>query len=936
MLLRAVPERALGALFGGAPAADALQLHLAALSVDAEKAAASADGVNPALPKLPTERLPVLRMALRAAIQADIDQRTGRRHRFNESQQAADNLCNDQFLQSPDIVSLDDAVAALFVTQNDEVHFADVHVHRYAEVLAEVDPTLLVAWQLIRRNKPNDPDGRANLSVRVRGLTNLFVGPRFMSLPFADNHVHLGGVVGDELVLAQLIVGSSWPDSDRIAAHLITRLRRIRRVLLALVGIWSSHTAVNASVTEAQQIELLRTCRDDAETIPTNPTLDWPFAQEGLGGSVQPSSTPKALPVASGGPDAKPINSQWLLQQLVESARAHDLQRAWIWLLALLWWTYRLPGKTQGITRSVIILFLADTMVLRRQMLMDGSGLRRFTSGFFHSPLRKSAAAEPSWLVDSMTQTVQRLFTAPQDKAEIKIFAATLLDADVATAFARAAQRRISSLHTSSAPTPAPSLSAASAPPTVASPLDQWHFCAHFNRVKKSSRADLWKQAEKLAVVLRSLTPWSLAPPLGLGLSVAGEHQALPAQLIRGLDVVGDETQWLIERFAPMLRWLRSLESERDPANETIALTAGNIQLHLSIHAGEDYAHPLSGLRHVDETVRFCAMRAGDRLGHALALGIPPDEWLHGHGEALLSVDDHVDNLVWAWNEARELPHLQEAQKVMQRLQARALRFLPHVSWWPQEPGSALLNAQTMVLLHEAWLLRRNCAHRTLSAKDQSIISDLRLRIAAPDISRLRPQLKSPPIDTAEGLYVLRARRENPSPTDVPKPLRHVRVTVQRHGHPTRAQRQLEASDASDLQYLHDHDDGHDLRFMLALQDRCIERYALLGLSIETNPSSNVYIGQLQTHSDHPIFRWNPPDRQDLGNGRRFNQFSLRSRPISVTINTDDPGVIPTTLRMEHHLMHEAAIDRGHTVAMADTWITQLRQEGLQCFADRH
>jgi hypothetical protein len=32
-------------------------------------------------------------------------------------------------------------------------------------------------------------------------------------------------------------------------------------------------------------------------------------------------------------------------------------------------------------------------------------------------------------------------------------------------------------------------------------------------------------------------------------------------------------------------------------------------------------------------------------------------------------------------------------------------------------------------------------------------------------------------------------------------------------------------------------------------------------------------------------------------------------------------------------VMHEAAIDRGHTVAMGDAWIKQLRQESFQNFA---
>ena len=58
--------------------------------------------------------------------------------------------------------------------------------------------------------------------------------------------------------------------------------------------------------------------------------------------------------------------------------------------------------------------------------------------------------------------------------------------------------------------------------------------------------------------------------------------------------------------------------------------------------------------------------------------------------------------------------------------------------------------------------------------------------------------------------------------------------------------------------------------------------------------------------------------------------------PMPVTINTDDPGVIPTTLRMEHQLMHEAAIDRGYTEQEADAWIEKLRKFGMDLFEAAH
>ena len=103
---------------------------------------------------------------------------------------------------------------------------------------------------------------------------------------------------------------------------------------------------------------------------------------------------------------------------------------------------------------------------------------------------------------------------------------------------------------------------------------------------------------------------------------------------------------------------------------------------HLSIHAGEDYSHPLSGLRHIDETVRFCEMRDGDRLGHALALGIEPQWWMARQGEMILPADEHLDNLVWLWHYAVTLSgRLPLAQQVQSLLARRIARFFPASGW---------------------------------------------------------------------------------------------------------------------------------------------------------------------------------------------------------------------------------------------------------------
>ncbi|EYF08277.1 hypothetical protein [Chondromyces apiculatus] len=49
--------------------------------------------------------------------------------------------------------------------------------------------------------------------------------------------------------------------------------------------------------------------------------------------------------------------------------------------------------------------------------------------------------------------------------------------------------------------------------------------------------------------------------------------------------------------------------------------------LHTAFHLGEDFIHLLSGLREIYEPFAWRLSRGGDRIGHALALGVSPSAW---------------------------------------------------------------------------------------------------------------------------------------------------------------------------------------------------------------------------------------------------------------------------------------------------------------------
>ncbi|WP_442782256.1 hypothetical protein [Collimonas fungivorans] len=78
---------------------------------------------------------------------------------------------------------------------------------------------------------------------------------------------------------------------------------------------------------------------------------------------------------------------------------------------------------------------------------------------------------------------------------------------------------------------------------------------------------------------------------------------------------------------------------------------------------------------------------------------------------------------------------------------------------------------------------------------------------------------------------------------------------------------------------------GYGFDLSSPISGRVMERYAEVGISIELNTSSNVYIGQISSRADHPIFRRVPLNDKDLNDIGKYNQVDLRKRCLSVTTN---------------------------------------------------
>ncbi|HYC02147.1 MAG TPA: hypothetical protein VED40_02580 [Azospirillaceae bacterium] len=416
-------------------------------------------------------------------------------------------------------------------------------------------------------------------------------------------------------------------------------------------------------------------------------------------------------------------------------------------------------------------------------------------------------------------------------------------------------------------------------------------------------------RARELRIMLRKVA-WvesSEGPAPGAGPAGGPRVRQNLTSWIRSFDVAGDETKVPVEVFAPALRWLR----DKPLVQVLHGRARASARRAFSIHAGEDFSDIVSGLRHTEETVEFCGLGVDDRIGHGLALGLDPHAWAARQGLAIVPLQAHVDNLVWLWHHATALANRVEVAGRVLPLLRRRLDFFLHELHGGSAPDPEVL--------HRAWRLRRNCPTRMLRDPVDRWHADTRYwapdLVADPDIAS-RPEF---------GEYV---RYVSTAATDA----------ARRRASPPVQVRQGRAGESGRMQgRFVDHVCPDELDLVAAVQDHLLTRFDARGIVIEACPTSNLYIARLDGYEEHPLFRWAPPDPALLAPGARFNRFGLRTGPVAVCLNTDDPAIMPTTILTEHHLAWEAAV-RCHGVSReaAGAWIGRIRTTGVDLFQRTH
>lgn len=274
-------------------------------------------------------------------------------------------------------------------------------------------------------------------------------------------------------------------------------------------------------------------------------------------------------------------------------------------------------------------------------------------------------------------------------------------------------------------------------------------------------------------------------------------------------------------------------------------------------HAGEDFLRLLQGVRRVHELIEFDLLQRGDRLGHGLALGTDPSRWAEIAKIAAQPREERLDDLVWLLDRFRR-GDIGVSGSLIERTRVQAIT------------------------------LAREVYRRDVSSDD-----------------------------------LVHARR-----------LRHSVRALERLGYPFFPDRAVASSDPPArllLAYLTDGSvfergqvpveiltDDADTELTRAAQAFVRREVVRLEIAVETNPSSNLTIGDLGDLAEHPLFRMTP-----------LHPGGPES-PLLTTVNTDDPLTFATSLADEFAHLHFALQRKGVDGTTSLAFLDRLRGQAVR------
>lgn len=296
----------------------------------------------------------------------------------------------------------------------------------------------------------------------------------------------------------------------------------------------------------------------------------------------------------------------------------------------------------------------------------------------------------------------------------------------------------------------------------------------------------------------------------------------------------------------------------------------------LTYHVGEEFRHILSGFRHIYETISFMGFKAGDRIGHGIALGEDIERWVDRHETIVIPIEEWLENLVWLWGTSisGELNVNIFAEQLKEKIQILASEIYGNdTNLTPDILYEAYL--EKFHLLHEKSfeMMKQYCQRDMLEEDGEHFCKYYKGR------SNEEHRWTTEKLVCAYFCPVYYRRMQQP-----------IMVHVERE----------------------------NLSLYLKIQEELLRIVAQKGIFVEVNPTSNTAIGENRELFMHHIM--------NLNNHGLVNEHA---HEVMVTINSDDPLIFSTNCENELGYMYHALFSKGYSRERVIEWIDKIRQYGV-------
>jgi adenosine deaminase len=347
---------------------------------------------------------------------------------------------------------------------------------------------------------------------------------------------------------------------------------------------------------------------------------------------------------------------------------------------------------------------------------------------------------------------------------------------------------------------------------------------------------------------------------------------------IVGIDASSIENNTEPWVFAPIFKEARNSKRKIGLLSGENNIEYDNINtLGFTFHVGEEFRHILSGLRRIDEVIEHLKFKSGDRIGHGIALGIDVNKWVKDNSIVVIPRIECLENLLWIWS-------------MLTQGKTQYVRDINYVE-------RKIIN-----LAEEIYVDLKGINIYTLYKSYISKFEETRIGSKFNLFENCECNCNVSDIRNESDIFCSNIHKIHRSDWDSEKIFYslHCSKYLDKMNEPIEVV--VEEEDICLLEFI---------------QKEVKKKIAREGIIVETNPTSNRSIGELDNIFEHYI--------SNLNNIDKFGDDN-----IMVSINTDDPCVFNTNINNEYSYIFYSLLKKGYDRNTCLEWIDKVRKTAIE------